>query len=99
MYVALIPLVVGPLLCTVGSKGGDVTIIGLAYMSVGVLLSALKVVYIAKMFKTLEKGMGMVSFLFWLDLFMIPILAPWAVANGEIFAVAEWSMVGSGVAW
>ena len=28
--------------------------------------------------------MGMVSFLFWLELAMVPILLPWAFFNGEI---------------
>lgn len=99
IYVALIPLTVGPMMCVNGSKGGDITTLGLAYMSAGVLMSALKVVYLEKVVRSVRKDMGMVSFLFWLDLFMIPILAPWAVANGEVFEVKDWSKIGSGIAW
>lgn len=99
IYVALIPLTAGPMLCVSGSKGGDVTMIGLIYMTFGVLLSALKVVYLEKIVRSVRKDMGMVSFLFWLDLFMVPILAPWAVANGEVFEVPNWSNKTSAIAW
>eukprot|EP00954_Amorphochlora_amoebiformis_P017119 1317170-Amorphochlora_amoeboformis.AAC.1 len=70
--------------------------LGLIYMSIGVLMSALKVVYLEKVVRSVRKDMGMVSFLFWLDLLMIPILAPWAVANGEVH---NWAKKTSAVAW
>uniref|UniRef100_A0A7S2TH58 Sugar phosphate transporter domain-containing protein n=1 Tax=Lotharella oceanica TaxID=641309 RepID=A0A7S2TH58_9EUKA len=99
IYVALIPLTAGPMLCVSGSRGGDITTLGLIYMSLGVLMSALKVVYLEKIVRSVRKDMGMVSFLFWLDLFMMPILAPWAVANGEVFDVTNWGQKGSAIAW
>jgi len=99
IYVALIPLTLGPMLCLKGSSGADITVMGLIYMTAGVLMSALKVVYLEKVVRSVRKDMGMVSFLFWLDLFMVPILAPWAVANGEIFEVASWPQRTSAIAW
>ncbi|GAB5370185.1 hypothetical protein AAMO2058_001470800 [Amorphochlora amoebiformis] len=99
IYVSLLPLMVGPMLCVKGSHGGDISMLGLIYMSIGVLMSALKVVYLEKVVRSVRKDMGMVSFLFWLDLLMIPILAPWAVANGEVFEVHNWAKKTSAVAW
>lgn len=72
---------------------------GIIYMSVGIMMAALKVVYLEKVVRSVRKDMGMVSFLFWLDLFMIPILLPWAYANGELSAVQNWKKVGSEIAW
>lgn len=99
VYASLVPLLTGPLVLCFGSTGGDTALLGLIYMSLGVLASAIKVVYLYKTIKSVEQRMGMVSFLFWLDLFMLAVLAPWAVANGETSRAAGWRHRGSGVAW
>lgn len=96
IYAAIVPLVLGPCIC-IQSAGAAISVLGLVYMSLGVCFSALKVIYLYKMVKEIEHDMGMVSFLFWLDLLMVPILLPWAIINGELGMALTYE--GGATAW
>jgi len=99
LYLCLVPLIVGPMLTVSGSFEKDFTDVGFMAMLIGVALAGLKVVYLGQIVHRLKEEMDMISFLFWLDLFILPVLLPWAALNGELFTVAQWEHKLNWVAW
>ena len=71
----------------VGSLGGRVAGRGFAVYLLGVQPLAPHPASLTTV--QVRSEMGMVSFLFWLELAMVPILLPWAFFNGEIRWVRE----------
>lgn len=98
-YISLIPLVLGAMLVGLGSGKADFNLIGTIVMIGATFCSSIKMVTTHGMIKAVKSNMGMVSFLFWLELAMLPILGPWCLFNGELFALPEWDQINQGGAW
>jgi len=99
MIGCMVPLTMGPLMCAMGSKGGDVTLSGIIFMLGAIVSGAAKVVFLHKVIGQVKSTMSMVSVLFWMDLLMLLFVAPWAVANGEISQVGSWEHITSWYMW
>ena len=98
-YLSLVPLVFGAVLVGMGSGKADFDLLGVCVMCGATVCSSIKMVSTHGMIKAVKKDMGMVAFLFWLELAMIPILLPWCVANGELADLPNWKQVGQLGAW
>jgi len=98
-YLSLVPLVFGAVLVGMGSGKADFDLLGVCVMCGATVCSSIKMVSTHGMIRAVKKDMGMVAFLFWLELAMIPILLPWCVANGELSDLPNWSQVGQLGAW
>lgn len=98
-YASLTPLVLGAVLVGLGSGSADYNLFGTILMLLATLCSAIKMVTTHSVIKQVRDDMGMVSFLFWLELAMVPILLPWALANKEIETIYQWDEVSQAGAW
>lgn len=98
-YASLTPLVLGAVLVGLGSGSADYNLFGTILMLMATVSSAIKMVTTHAVIKEVREDMGMVNFLFWLELCMVPILVPWAFANNEIETLHEWGDISSGSAW
>jgi len=99
MIGCMIPLTVGPLMCAMGSNGGDVTLAGIIFMLGAIVSGAAKVVFLHKVIGKVKSTMSMVSVLFWMDLLMLLFVVPWAFANGEMGQVGGWEHLTSWYMW
>ena len=95
----LVPLTFGPVLAALGSGALDFSWRGVGLMSVAVLTAAGKAVLTHKIIKQVRREMGMVAFLFWLEVALMAGLVPWCALNGELLAVGAWAGLRSPAAW
>lgn len=68
-------------------------------MVIATFASSIKMVTTHAVIRQVRDEMGMVSFLFWLELSMVPILIPWAWLNGELSTVVSWDEYNEPMAW
>lgn len=103
IYFAVVMLVVGAVLASVGSVS-RMHVGGLIAAVIAALCSASKIVFTHSAFKKFKGQLGALPLLFWVDLFMLPIMLVWSLSNGELqelisvgFASASvfWSMTGT----
>lgn len=98
-YLSLSPLILGAVLVGLGSGSADYNFTGTILMCIATVASSIKMVTTHSVIRQVRSEMGMVSFLFWLELAMVPILLPWAWFNGEIGTLYEWDEYNEPTAW
>jgi len=98
-YLSLSPLVLGAVLVGLGSGDADYNFTGCVLMIIATFASSIKMVTTHSVIRQVRSEMGMVSFLFWLELAMVPILLPWAWGNGEISTLNQWDQYNEPTAW
>ena len=79
VMIALVPLTLGPIITEIGSGDVHGNMAGSLVMLLSCVASALKYVLTHKIIIELRKDMGMVSFLFWIEVSVIVVLGPWAI--------------------
>jgi len=83
IYVTISLLVAGAIFTNLGSSATETNPVGIAMMMVAVLASSTKNVFIKKTLDATKKHYSSLAFLFWLDNFILLILVPWSIINGE----------------
>ena len=106
VHVLLVPMTLGPILVTLGSKSddedkADINVFGLICQMIAIFAAAAKAVTTHNLIKGCKKEMNQVTFLFWLDVLMMPILLVWTAINQELWEAFSWAGWGdpSGVAF
>lgn len=98
-YLSLSPLIIGAVLVGLGSGSQEFNMTGTILMVIATFASSIKMVTTHSVIRQVRDEMGMVSFLFWLELAMVPILIPWAWGNGELSTVTAWDEYNEPMAW
>ena len=88
MYVVVLLLCSGPVLAQMGSRPYDYTWPGVISMCIAVVAGAFKYVLAHALIKEYRTSLGTLSFTFWVEIIVGLMLVPWAVASGEVFALA-----------
>ena len=62
---------------------------GIIVQLLGVTCSATKYVFAHAVMQVCKKDLGTFAFLFWIDTFILVILVPWSLFNGELVALLK----------
>ena len=73
----------------IGADAEDVSIVGIVVQLLGVTCSATKYVFAHSVMQDCKKDLGTFAFLFWIDTFILVILVPWSLFNGELVALMK----------
>jgi drug/metabolite transporter (DMT)-like permease len=91
VHLCLVPLVMAPILSSMGSlSAADFDPVGTTCMFLAVIVSATKNVVIHSTVKKCKQEMGVVSFMWWLEIGVMIVFTPWAGFNGELSGVTGW---------
>jgi drug/metabolite transporter (DMT)-like permease len=83
IYMTISLLVAGAIFTNLGSQASETNPLGIMMMMIAVLASSTKNVFIKKTLDETKKHYSSLAFLFWLDCFILLVLVPWSVINGE----------------
>jgi drug/metabolite transporter (DMT)-like permease len=96
VHLCLVPLVMAPIFSAEGSlTTADWDAVGASCMFVAVLVSATKNVVIHSTVKKCKQEMGVLTFMWWLEIGVMIVFAPWGIFNGEDAQIPAWLHVHS----
>jgi drug/metabolite transporter (DMT)-like permease len=84
LYLTVLILCVGPVVANIGVHVDSSSMWGILAQLAGVVCSAFKYVFAHAVMQLCKKDLGTFAFLFWTDVFILPILVPWAILKGEM---------------
>jgi hypothetical protein len=84
IYGVVVVLCTGPVIMQFGSSTDGSTIVGILCQLGGVAFSASKAVFMHSILDTVKKDLGTFGVLFWIDIFILFILVPWAIFDNSL---------------
>jgi len=99
VYLPFIPLIAGSIITTLASGETATSPEGIIIMIVAIFSGALKAITTHDYLVKMKNEMGILSFLFWLDAFMLLMLLPWAHMQGEFRSLAQWKHLAAPIPW
>jgi len=98
IYLTVGVLMCGPIITNLAPTS-DVSAEGVMWQLLGVLMSSLKYIFAGEVMRACKKDAGVFAFLFWLDAATLIILVPWALANGDFYALFGPDGISGGWEW
>eukprot|EP00472_Partenskyella_glossopodia_P003839 CAMPEP_0197525206 /NCGR_PEP_ID=MMETSP1318-20131121/10683_1 /TAXON_ID=552666 /ORGANISM="Partenskyella glossopodia, Strain RCC365" /LENGTH=369 /DNA_ID=CAMNT_0043078395 /DNA_START=165 /DNA_END=1275 /DNA_ORIENTATION=- len=99
VYLPFLPLLAGTVLTTIGSDSHRSSPDGVIYMLVAIVSGALKAITTHEFLVGLRHQVGVLSFLFWIDLAMLLLLLPAAAVFSEYQHIQTWDRLYQVVPW
>jgi len=99
VYLPFLPLISGSVLTTLASGSHRSSPSGVFFMIIAIFSGALKAITTHDFLVKLKNQMGVLSFLFWLDIVMLSFLLPAAYVFEEFDALLQWPQLVDSFAW
>uniref|UniRef100_A0A7S2U3Z9 Sugar phosphate transporter domain-containing protein n=1 Tax=Lotharella oceanica TaxID=641309 RepID=A0A7S2U3Z9_9EUKA len=99
VYLPFIPLIAGSVLTTLASGSHESSPSGVFFMICAIFSGALKAITTHNFLTKMKNEMGVLSFLFWLDIAMLSLLIPGAYLFEEFRGIAHWPRALEIFAW
>lgn len=101
VYTVVAALCAGPMLIAFDPfqerkdpRHANTKLIGCLLMLLAVVTAACKYVFTKSIIETTKKELGSFAFLFWIDVFIVCVLVPWSLVNGELVALFRYPKNG-----